>query len=119
MLLHEPTVQCTPTRDGRCAILSVRGEVDLATLPGFRRAVGPLLDAAPVLVVGLDEVGHLSAAGVRFLEEMRAVKEDRGGGLLLQCGEHRPARLVLQALGIPVITELPSHLRAGALVTPP
>ncbi|SDG86339.1 STAS domain-containing protein [Pseudonocardia oroxyli] len=119
MLLNEPTVVCTPTRDGRCAILSVGGEVDLATLPRFRRALVPVLDAASVLVVSLDDVGHLSAAGVRFLEEIRAVKEDQGGGLLLQCGEHRPARLVLQALGIPVITELPISLRSGASVTPP
>ena len=90
-------------------VAHLRGEVDLATLGCFRAALQRLAEAdRTVVAVELDDLQHLCASGVRELLVLREDLERRGGGLHLVCGEHRPARMILRALGIAAVSALPS-----------
>ncbi|GLL14336.1 hypothetical protein GCM10017577_54830 [Pseudonocardia halophobica] len=89
-------------------VAHLRGEVDLASLECFRSVLQELADAdRTVVVVDLDELQHLCASGVRELLRLRDELELRGGGLHLVCDEHRPAQMILRALGIPATGTLP------------
>ncbi|GAA4693329.1 hypothetical protein GCM10023215_33200 [Pseudonocardia yuanmonensis] len=89
-------------------VAHLRGEVDLATLGPFRAALRRLAEAdSAVVVVELDDLQHLCASGVRELLTLGEDLERRGGGLHLVCGEHRPAQMILRALGIPASAGLP------------
>jgi anti-anti-sigma factor len=87
----------------------LRGEVDLASLECFRTAMNRLAEAdCTVVVVELDGLQHLCAGGVRELLRLREELEVRGGGLHLVCDEHRPASMILRALGIPASETVPA-----------
>ncbi|WP_433503478.1 STAS domain-containing protein [Pseudonocardia halophobica] len=89
-------------------VAHLRGEVDLASLECFRSVLRELAEAdRTVVVVDLDDLQHLCASGVRELLRLRDELELRGGGLHLVCDEHRPARMILRALGVAAIGTLP------------
>lgn len=89
-------------------VARVRGEVDLASLGCFRSVLRHIADADhTVVMVELDDLQHLCASGVRELLRLRDELELRGGGLHLVCDDHRPARMILRALGIPALGTLP------------
>lgn len=89
-------------------VAHLRGEVDLASLECFRSVLRRIADAdRTVVVVDLDDLQHLCASGVRELLRLRDELELCGGGLHLVCDEHRPARMILRALGISAIGALP------------
>jgi anti-anti-sigma factor len=91
-------------------VAHLRGEVDLASLGCFRTALRRLAEAdRTVVVVELDDLRHLCAGGVRELLRLREELELRGGGLHLVCDAHRPARVILQALGIAAVEALPGR----------
>jgi anti-anti-sigma factor len=96
-------------------VAHLSGEVDLASLGCFRSVLQRLADTGrTVVVVELDDLQHLCAGGVRELLALREDLEVRGGGLHLVCDEHRPARMILRALGIPTSTALPGESALAA-----
>ncbi|WP_436889400.1 STAS domain-containing protein [Nocardiopsis dassonvillei] len=80
------------------AVVSVEGEVDLATVPGLRArlAVATRDEACECLVVDLAGVGFLDASGVGALVAARRAMTARGGRLVLA----RPRPVVSRVLGI-------------------
>ena len=57
----------TEKRDG-CTVLSVRGDIDLATAPALQEAVGDVLaEAPPALILDLSDVDFLGSVGMTIL----------------------------------------------------
>ncbi|MCE3553116.1 STAS domain-containing protein [Pseudonocardia sp. RS11V-5] len=90
-------------------VAHLSGEVDLASLGCFRTDLQRLAEVdRTVVVLVLDGLQHLCAGGVRELLRLRDDLEPRGGGLHLVCDEHRPAHMILRALGIPASETVPA-----------
>jgi anti-sigma B factor antagonist len=73
-------------RDGDRWIVSVAGELDLATVPTLRDAARPGLDdpAVRALVLDLAELTFLDSTGLGCWIELRNVTEDTGKMLILE-----------------------------------
>jgi len=55
-------------REGDAAVVRLHGELDLATAPRLRRALGALLDTRPsALVVDLSDLTFVDTSGVRVV----------------------------------------------------
>ena len=84
--------------EGR-AVVAVRGELDLATAPGFTAVVREQLAAGPVLV-DLRGVEFLDSAGVRALNTLLRESDEHGWSLAL-CSELRdPVTQILEITGM-------------------
>ena len=85
-------------RDGR-TVVTVHGEVDLATSPQLRDSLAAIVDEGPSIVVDLDDVGFIDSTGIGVL--VGAVKRARssGGDLTLVCTQRRILK-VLQITGL-------------------
>lgn len=83
------------------AVLSVRGEVDLATAPTLREAARTLLahGTSPV-VVDLSEVPFMDSAGVHVLVEMLARLQAQNRRLAIACREHAQVHRLLALVGL-------------------
>lgn len=104
------TMQIEEQHGAGYTIARVHGEIDLSSMAAFRARLERLrLLPGSTVVVDLGGVGHLSAGGVGELLALQAALEREGRALHLMCEEHRPARFVLSALGVPAIGRLP-HL---------
>jgi anti-sigma B factor antagonist len=69
LLLEDPIGSSIEVRDG-VAVLTVRGEVDVASAPAFKSAIGEALGGNPEgLVLDLLKVDFLGSVGVRVLLE--------------------------------------------------
>ena len=82
------------------AVVTVRGEVDLATSPRLRDTLVDLTDADdPNVVVDLDDVGFIDSTGIGVL--VGGVKRARshGGDLSLVCTQRRILK-VLEITGL-------------------
>ncbi|MEU0491288.1 STAS domain-containing protein [Nocardiopsis sp. NPDC006139] len=79
-------------------VVSVEGEIDLATVPGLRArlAAAAREEGCECLVVDLAGVGFLDASGVGALVAARRAMNARGGRLVLA----RPRPVVSRVLGI-------------------
>jgi anti-sigma B factor antagonist len=108
-------VRVRPVRDG-VAIVSVVGEIDLATVPILHKALAPVASdpAVRLLVCDLSSVAFFGCSGVSVLLDTRAVLVARGARLRLVADTHA----VLRPLGVtgllgvlPVSPTLPSALR--------
>ena len=92
--LGRPRLRVRARQRGTATVVAVRGDVDLATLPGLREKLADLPpDALRELVVDLDGVEHLAAAGLSALVHLRARVHDTGGTLRLVCARARTRRL--------------------------
>lgn len=82
---------CTLTALGHRPVLQVHGEIDLATLPGFRdhlmRAVGE--HAGATLAVDLDGVTALDDTGLGMLLGAAGRARELGGDLVVVCSTDR------------------------------
>jgi anti-sigma B factor antagonist len=71
-------------RCGHATILAVRGELDIATVPTLTARLDALGPAdMRDLILDLDRVEYISAAGLRALLHLRHRVESRGGRLCL------------------------------------
>jgi anti-sigma B factor antagonist len=88
-------------RDG-VAIVTVRGEVDLATSPQLRDCLTGVVEKSSAVVVDLDEVGFIDSTGIGVL--VGGVKRARsnGGELSLVCTQRR----ILKVLEITGLTQV-------------
>lgn len=67
-------------RDGRAAILEVRGEVDLYTSPRMRQALVELARGrSPAVLVDLSQVEYMDSSGVATLVEGLQMAREYGG----------------------------------------
>ncbi|HET7486467.1 MAG TPA: STAS domain-containing protein [Acidimicrobiales bacterium] len=81
----EPFAVSTSEGDG-CAVVSVRGEVDLATAPELRAAICQLASLGhPRLVVDLTATAFLDCSGVRVLVGGLTLMRAAGGELRVVC----------------------------------
>lgn len=88
-------------------VVTVEGEVDLATVPGLRArlAAAAREEGCECLVVDLADVVFLDASGVGALVAARRAMSARGGRLVL--GRPRPAvSRVLRILGMDRVFEI-------------
>jgi anti-sigma B factor antagonist len=79
---------------GDCAVLAVRGEVDVYTAPALQEGLSTLLDAgARPVVVDLTGVGFLDSTGLGVLVAARTAAADSGRALPIACDHERILRL--------------------------
>jgi anti-sigma B factor antagonist len=88
-------------RDG-AAVVTVQGEVDLATSPQLRDCLTAVVEKSTAVVVDLDQVGFIDSTGIGVL--VGAVKRARstGGDLSLVCTQRR----ILKVLEITGLTQV-------------
>jgi anti-sigma B factor antagonist len=92
-------VEMRVNRLAEAVVVSVRGELDPATAPELRTCLGQWAGSGRPLVVDLDGVRFLGAAGLSVLVEARNETERRGADLRLVCNG-RPARRPLDVTGL-------------------
>lgn len=104
--------------DGDTTLVSVLGEVDLASAPGIERAVLGAVEAAAGcrVVVELNGVELLGARGITVLLTARDRACRSGGELLLVAGCAQPAARTLRCLPGIALPTYPSL--AAALAAP-
>lgn len=85
-------------------VVSLDGDLDLATSPALADAVAGLLAGAHVeqLLVDLAEVRFLDSSGVRALLQARKAATDHGAGFAV----HRPREVVAQVLRMAAVDHL-------------
>jgi anti-sigma B factor antagonist len=86
---------------GRVVVV-VRGEVDAYTAPLLEACLHGQVSRRKVrtVVVDLEEVSHLGAAGIAVLVRVRRRCHARGARLVLRCGEQRRVLLPLELAGL-------------------
>lgn len=86
-------VRVRPVQDG-VVIVSVSGEVDLATVPTLHKALAPVAGDPSVrlLVCDMSKVAFFGCSGVSVLLDTRAVLATRGARLRLVADSHAVLR---------------------------
>jgi anti-anti-sigma factor len=87
----------TSDRDG-CAVVMIRGELDLATAPDLEAVVTERLDAGQDVVVDLRELAFMDSTGLRVLVAAHARVE--GGSQSFRVVRPRPGAPIRKILAI-------------------
>ena len=67
-----------------CAVMFVRGEIDIATVEQLERTATRLLESADGrLVLDLSETTFMDLSGVRATERLSRLASDKGGGFVV------------------------------------
>jgi anti-sigma B factor antagonist len=69
-------MRCTVDVEGRT--IRLHGDLDLASAPGFDRAVAPLTDLPGDIVIEMDGVDFLDSSGLRSVFDLAKAIEGRG-----------------------------------------
>jgi anti-sigma B factor antagonist len=86
-------------------VLSLHGELDLASAPLLQGAIESVAsDAAPLLVLDLDELEFIDSTGLRIILAAHERAQERGQMLALTRGSQQVQRLMS-------ITRVGEHLR--------
>jgi anti-anti-sigma factor len=89
-----PPLVITDRRLGRCVVMGVRGEVDIATVQQFECAGRCILaDGAKLLVVDLSETTFMDLSGVRATERLARAASGSGGGVVVVAAASAVARV--------------------------
>jgi len=112
-----PELKVRTRRWGGTTVVSVRGEVDIATVPQLAGRLEALRAAdLRELIIDLDGVEHLAADGLRALVRLRQRVRDSGSSLRIVCAGPR-VRRVFQVTDLdkvfPLYDSLPAARRAG------
>jgi anti-sigma B factor antagonist len=106
----DPQLTLTVHPDSDCVILTVGGEVDLATAPQLRAKLTDLVDnGAGSVVVDLTPVAFMDATGLEALLAGRRRARARGRSIRLVCPEGQVLR-VLRLTGIATVVPIYSSL---------
>jgi anti-sigma B factor antagonist len=98
----------TEKRDG-CTVLSVRGDIDLATAPALQEAVaGVLAEGPPGFILDLSEVEFLGSVGMTILVSAHEALRNRGRFSVVADGPStsRPLQLTKLDEVIPIFGSL-------------
>ena len=101
-------------RDGR-TVVTVHGEVDLATSPQLRDSLAGIVDERASIVVDLDDVGFIDSTGIGVLVGGLKRARAHGGDLSLVCTQRRILK-VLEITGLTQVFTVHESLD-GALAT--
>jgi anti-anti-sigma factor len=89
-----PALVITDRRLGRCVVMGVRGEVDIATVQQFECGGRCLLaDGGELLVVDLSETTFMDLSGVRATERLARAASDVGGDVVVVAAASAVARV--------------------------
>ena len=94
-----PALHADVSRDGGCVLVTLAGELDIATAGPLRRQLaGVVADDPPParLVVDAAALGFVDAAGIAVLLGAQQALAARGGELLLRS----PSRLVRRVVSV-------------------
>ena len=110
-------------RHGRgCAIVTVAGEIDIATVTRLRERLFELAPSGRPLIADLDRVGFIDSAGLSALVGAAKRAAASGGSLQVICARPR-TRQLLRLTGldrrIPVARTLDEALAAARTANPP
>jgi anti-sigma B factor antagonist len=83
-------------RRGPAFVVSITGELDLATAPEIGRAIVNYVGGEAPVLLDLTQVSFLDSAGVRLLDFIVGDMDDRGRAIRLIVGDAGPARMTLQ-----------------------
>src|SRR5919199_350532 len=86
-----PAFGVTERRDGPALVVSVTGEVDLATAPEVKAAATD--PGAQRLVLDLQQVGFMDTSGIRLVVELMRVESQGGAELHVVAGHQAVLRL--------------------------
>ncbi|MFG1609405.1 STAS domain-containing protein [Actinoplanes sp. NPDC049265] len=83
-------------RRGPAFVVSITGELDLATAPEIGRAFVNYVGADAPVLLDLTQVSFLDSAGVRLLDFIVGDMDERGRAIRLIVGDAGPVRMTLQ-----------------------
>jgi anti-sigma B factor antagonist len=91
-----PTLEIVVEQAGTAAVLSPKGDVDMARSPLLRKAIGDAMKAKPArLVLDLSSVAYMDSSGLATLVE--ALQNSRKASMpLLLCGLTPRVRSILE-----------------------
>lgn len=97
------------------AWLHLRGELDLATLPAFMKALGDARASAGVVSIDLRELDFIDCSALKAIVDANALAQSAGDRLSLVRGSGQVDR-VLGLTGLLELVEVttPGHLRRSA-----
>ena len=78
---------------GGTAVITVTGEVDIATVGGLRERLFALADTSRSVIVDLDQVSFIDAAGLGALVGAARRADIHGASLQVVCGRPRTREL--------------------------
>jgi anti-sigma B factor antagonist len=81
---------------GRADVVTLAGEIDLATAPAIGREIDAHMPDAAAVLIDLTGVSFLDSAGVRLLDTLVGHLDDQGAAIRLVVGEHGAARMTLE-----------------------
>jgi anti-sigma B factor antagonist len=81
---------------GRAEVVTLAGEIDLASAPAIGRRIAAHMTARRAVLIDLTAVSFLDSAGVRLLDTLVGRLDDHGAGIRLVVGEHGAAKMTLQ-----------------------
>ena len=87
------------TAEGRVAIVTVEGELDLHRVPALREVLETVPDDRRWIVVDLEHVTFLDSAGLSLLTTIARDLRARGGGVVLALDD-RNVQKVLELTGL-------------------
>jgi anti-sigma B factor antagonist len=91
--------------EGDRAVLSLAGELDMATVPALRQSVAGLLEQGRArVVVDMAELGFVDSTGIHALLESWRRAKDASGEMVLRAVS-RQVRLVLEMVQSPIPEE--------------
>ncbi|MTD44383.1 anti-sigma factor antagonist [Conexibacter sp. W3-3-2] len=103
---HEPppfSLEQRRAQDGS-RVVTVRGEIDLATAPEVQQALGARQDGEIALVLDLLGTSFLDSSGIRVLVE--AHRHGAAQGVPFRVAGSRPVRELLETTGVAAHLEL-------------
>lgn len=105
--------------DGACAIVNVRGELDIATAPDLVAALETASQQAPArVVVNLLDTSFIDSTGLTTLFRAHKSFEDRDGGFALVCGPSNiEVRRVIDLMGFDQVFTIHESLAAAGCET--
>jgi anti-sigma B factor antagonist len=88
--------QITYGKVGRADLISLAGDLDVATAPTVCREIVSHLTGTGAVLLDLTAVAFLDSAGVRLLDALVGDLDRHGTPIRLVVGERGPARMTLQ-----------------------
>lgn len=96
------SVRVAGTGDHQATVVSIRGDIDLATAPGLRELLLPVLARGVVtpVLIDLSEVSFMDSTGVHLLVDTHRQLESQGRRFAVACHEHGRVHRLLGLVGV-------------------